>query len=115
VSPCGRGRAASATSTGEPRVSLPRGDRAPLTWCRSCSSCLAHVIKGSIFVWYGLLTFARYCGAFSSLGWAWNRHPSKTSTVFTAEFVESAVITFYGATQTWMERMGKTGAYSVKE
>ena len=78
-------------------------------------SCLAHIIKGSIFLWYGLLTFARYCGAFSSLGWAWNRHPSKTASIWTAEFVESLVIFTYGATNTWMERMGKTGSYSVKD
>ena len=82
---------------------------------KAACSCLAHVIKGSIFLWYGLLTFARYCGAFSSLGWAWNRHPSRTSTFWTAEFVESAVITLYGSTNVWMERFGKTGAWSVKD
>ncbi|GAA5963573.1 hypothetical protein JCM8115_002035 [Rhodotorula mucilaginosa] len=89
-------------------------------WTGSCrenylNGCLAHIIKGSIFLWYGLLTFARYCGAFSSLGWAWNRHPSKTASIWTAEFVESLVIFTYGATNTWMERMGKTGSYSVKD
>ncbi|GAA5875917.1 hypothetical protein JCM3774_005815 [Rhodotorula dairenensis] len=89
-------------------------------WTGSCrqnylNGCLAHIIKGSIFLWYGLLTFARYCGAFSSLGWAWNRHPSKVSSIWTAEFVESLVIFTYGATNTWMERMGKTGSYSVKD
>ncbi|GAA5821413.1 hypothetical protein JCM3770_003511 [Rhodotorula araucariae] len=89
-------------------------------WSGTCrerylNGCLAHVIKGSIFVWYGLLTFARYCGAFSSLGWAWNRHPAKNNSLWTAEFVESAVITFYGSTNTWMERLGKTGAWSIKD
>ncbi|GAA5984215.1 hypothetical protein JCM10908_006093 [Rhodotorula pacifica] len=89
-------------------------------WTGSCrenylNGCLAHIIKGSIFLWYGLLTFARYCGAFSSLGWAWNRHPSKNGSIWTAEFVESLVIFTYGATNTWMERMGKTGAYSIKD
>ncbi|KPV74635.1 uncharacterized protein RHOBADRAFT_27024 [Rhodotorula graminis WP1] len=89
-------------------------------WTGTCrerylNGCLAHVVKGSIFVWYGLLTFARYCGAFSSLGWAWNRHPSKTTTIWTAEFVEAAVITLYGSTNVWMERFGKTGAWSVKD
>ncbi|BGP24890.1 integral membrane protein [Rhodotorula toruloides] len=79
------------------------------------NGCLAHIIKGSIFVWYGLLTFARYCGAFSSLGWAWNRHPARNNSIWTAEFVESLVIFIYGSTNTWMERMGKTGAYSVKD
>lgn len=66
-------------------------------------------------MWYGLLTFGRYCGAFSALGWAWNRHPAKSHTIWTAEFVESLVIFVYGSTNTWMERMGKTGAYSVKD
>lgn len=30
--------------------------------------CLAHGIKGGIFFWYGLLSFARYLGAFADLG-----------------------------------------------
>ncbi|GAA5947934.1 hypothetical protein JCM3765_007036 [Sporobolomyces pararoseus] len=77
------------------------------------NGCLAHGIKGSVFLWYGLLTFARYCGGMSALGWAWNRRPSGSG--FSAEFVESFVIFFYGSTNTWMERMGKTGAYSVKD
>lgn len=95
------------------RSLLFRYPHQPLTATPSLR-CLAHIIKGSIFLWYGLLTFARYCGAFSSLGWAWNRHPS-TKTIWTAEFVESLVIFTYGATNTWMERMGKTGAYSIKD
>ncbi|GAA6020851.1 hypothetical protein JCM11491_000004 [Sporobolomyces phaffii] len=78
------------------------------------NGCLAHGIKGSVFLWYGLLTFARYCGGMSTLGWAWNKRPAGRS-MFTAEFVESFVIFFYGSTNTWMERIGKTGAYSVKD
>ncbi|GAA5844026.1 hypothetical protein JCM3766R1_004051 [Sporobolomyces carnicolor] len=77
------------------------------------NGCLAHGIKGSVFFWYGLLTFARYCGGMSVLGWAWNKRPSGSGC--TAEFVESFVIFLYGSTNTWMERMGKTGAYSVKD
>ncbi|GAA5886020.1 hypothetical protein JCM6882_004235 [Rhodosporidiobolus microsporus] len=89
-------------------------------WTGTCrerylNGCLAHVIKGSIFFGYGILTFARYLGAFSSLGWAWNRHPSKNNSIWTAEFVESLVIFVYGSTNTWMERFGKTGAWSVKD
>ncbi|GAA5858169.1 hypothetical protein JCM1840_001068 [Sporobolomyces johnsonii] len=89
-------------------------------WTGTCrdrylNGCLAHVIKGSIFLWYGLLTFARYCGGMSSLGWAWNRHPTRHDSIWTAEFVESLVIFVYGSTNTWMERMGKTGAYSIKD
>ncbi|GAA5828972.1 hypothetical protein JCM5353_005187 [Sporobolomyces roseus] len=86
------------------------------SFCREnyLNGCLAHGIKGSIFFWYGLLTFARYCGGMSKLGWAWNRKPGGR-TIFTAEFVESFVIFLYGATQTWMERWGKSGSYSVKD
>ncbi|GAA5925624.1 Tvs1p [Sporobolomyces koalae] len=79
------------------------------------NGCLAHGIKGSVFFWYGLLTFARYCGGMSALGWSWNKLPSGEKSIFSAEFVESFVIFFYGSTNTWMERIGKTGAYSVKD
>ncbi|KAI0053060.1 hypothetical protein FA95DRAFT_1552946 [Auriscalpium vulgare] len=66
--------------------------------------CLAHLIKGGIFWCYGLVTFARFLGSFSDKGWAWNRAP--VGTHVSAEFVESAVILFYGITNTWMERFG---------
>ncbi|CUA73812.1 putative membrane protein C3B8,06 [Schizosaccharomyces pombe 972h-] [Rhizoctonia solani] len=67
------------------------------------NGCLAHFIKGSIFFWYGMLTWARYLGAWSDRGWAWNRTTSKR---VSAEMVESFVIFLYGATNTWMERFG---------
>lgn len=60
--------------------------------------------EGGIFWAYGLVTFARFLGSFSELGWAWNRSPSRQYP--SAEFVESAVIFVYGATNTWMERFG---------
>jgi len=66
--------------------------------------CLAHLIKGGIFWCYGLLTFARFLGAFAEFGWAWNRSPSGNT--YSAEFVESLVIFCYGASNTWMERFG---------
>ncbi|KAI0347345.1 hypothetical protein BDW22DRAFT_1321572 [Trametopsis cervina] len=68
------------------------------------NGCLAHLIKGGIFWCYGLVSFARFLGAFSELGWAWNRAPSRKYP--SAEFVECFVIFFYGATNTWMERFG---------
>ncbi|KIM90974.1 hypothetical protein PILCRDRAFT_58846 [Piloderma croceum F 1598] len=68
------------------------------------NGCLAHLIKGSIFWCYGLVTFARFLGSFSELGWAWNRAPSGDYP--SAEFVESFVIFLYGVTNTWMERFG---------
>ncbi|QRW05336.1 membrane protein [Ceratobasidium sp. AG-Ba] len=67
------------------------------------NGCLAHFIKGSIFFWYGILTWARYLGAWSDRGWAWNRTTTKR---VSAEMVESFVIALYGATNTWMERFG---------
>ena len=69
--------------------------------------CLAHLIKGGIFWCYGLVTFARFLGSFSELGWAWNRIPvTHRQNVPTAEFVESSVIFLYGISNTWMERFG---------
>ena len=63
---------------------------------------LAHLIKGSIFFGYGLLTFGRYLGAYPLFGWNWSLRPStiahgrSTSKVPSAEFVESFVIWLYG-------------------
>ena len=69
--------------------------------------CLAHLIKGGIFWCYGLVTFARFLGSFSELGWAWNRIPvAHRRNVPTAEFVESLVVFLYGISNTWMERFG---------
>lgn len=69
--------------------------------------CLAHLIKGGIFWCYGLITFARFLGSFSELGWAWNRIPvAHRKSIPTVEFVESLVIFLYGISNTWMERFG---------
>ncbi|KAH7916314.1 hypothetical protein BJ138DRAFT_996237 [Hygrophoropsis aurantiaca] len=68
------------------------------------NGCLAHLIKGGIFWCYGLVTFARFLGSFSELGWAWNIAPA--GEYVSAEFVESLVIFLYGITNTWMERFG---------
>lgn len=85
--------------------------------CRAglVNSCAAHYIKGSIFFWYGYLTFARYLGAYADLGWAWNRRPSQNSV--SAEMIECAVIFTYGITNTWMERFGAApgSPYTVKQ
>ncbi|KAI5116542.1 hypothetical protein M0805_004325 [Coniferiporia weirii] len=69
------------------------------------NACLAHLIKGGIFWCYGLVSFARFLGSFSELGWAWNRSP-RLDKAPSAEFVESFVIFLYGITNTWMERFG---------
>ncbi|RSH88825.1 hypothetical protein EHS25_003053 [Saitozyma podzolica] len=80
------------------------------------NGCAAHYIKGSIFFGYGVLTFARYLGAYADLGWAWNRRPSG-SKACSAEMVECAVIFVYGITNTWMERFGAAPGdpYTVKQ
>lgn len=86
--------------------------------CRAgfINTCAAHIIKGSIFFGYGVLTFARYLGAYADLGWAWNRKPAASKAV-SAEMVECAVIFTYGITNTWMERFGahKGDPYTVKQ
>ncbi|WWC63391.1 uncharacterized protein I303_105991 [Kwoniella dejecticola CBS 10117] len=85
--------------------------------CRAglINSCAAHYIKGSIFFWYGVLTFGRYLGAYADLGWAWNKRPGGTG--ISAEMVECAVIFTYGVTNTWMERFGSSPSdpYTVKQ
>jgi len=65
---------------------------------------LNNFAEGGIFWCYGLVTFARYLGSFSELGWAWNISPDGPHV--SAEFVESLVIFLYGITNTWMERFG---------
>ena len=86
--------------------------------CRASfiNSCAAHYIKGSIFFLYGLLTFARYLGAYADLGWAWNRRPDSLHGP-SAEMVECSVIFVYGITNTWLERLGAQpgSAYTVKQ
>lgn len=90
--------------------------------------CLAHGIKGAIFFWYGVLTFARYLGAFGEYGWAWNKRPTPENSTHSraafwrrnmpsAEFVESLVIFLYGISNTWLERLGaKPGdPYTIKQ
>ncbi|KAG8875976.1 hypothetical protein FRB98_007510 [Tulasnella sp. 332] len=136
------------------------------------NGCLAHLIKGSIFFLYGLVTFARYLGAWSDLGWAWNpwnppspsqpySHPNSPRSILVSkarsrgvsgefsptesprgpspsgharpalrwtrntparrppspELIESSVILFYGATNTFMERFGAApgSPYTAKQ
>ncbi|KAH9938526.1 uncharacterized protein B0H18DRAFT_1081155 [Fomitopsis serialis] len=95
------GRAAFGTSE---RVLVFAGFMQFLTGINWVNGCLAHLIKGGIFWCYGLVTFARYLGSFSELGWAWNRAPAGNYP--SAEFVESSVVFVYGITNTWMERFG---------
>lgn len=73
--------------------------------CVPTKGCAAHIIKGSIFLIWGLLSFARYLGAWSEIGWAWNAKPKSDDWrqgAPSAEFVESFLIFFYGSTNTFV-------------
>lgn len=73
-------------------------------------SGLAHFIKGGVFFWYGILTLGRWAGCFQEIGWAWNINPSKIGKrSFTAEFVESFLIFFYGSTNIFLEHLARWG------
>ncbi|WZH46519.1 uncharacterized protein QYS62_007599 [Fusarium acuminatum] len=71
---------------------------------------LAHWVKGGVFFWLGIFTLGRWTGSFSELGWAWNIRPKKSQKWCpSAEFVESFLIFFYGATNIFMEHLGGWG------
>lgn len=89
---------------------------------------LAHFIKGGVFFVLGLVTLARYCGAFANKGWAWNHRfvsARKASSrwlrwqpagLWTMEFVEASLILFYGLTNVFMEHMAAPGgAWTAKD
>ncbi|KAI6355316.1 hypothetical protein MCOR25_008250 [Pyricularia grisea] len=76
-------------------------------------SGLAHWIKGGVFFWLGILTLGRWTGAFAEIGWAWNLRPRPDDPTAaaapwrpSAEFVESALIFFYGSTNIFLEHLG---------
>ncbi|KAL2072340.1 hypothetical protein VTL71DRAFT_11683 [Oculimacula yallundae] len=71
-------------------------------------SGLAHFAKGGVFFWYGILTLGRWAGCFANIGWAWNANPLKTNRP-SAEFVESFLIFFYGATNVFLEHLAAWG------
>ncbi|EPB87409.1 hypothetical protein HMPREF1544_05835 [Mucor circinelloides 1006PhL] len=75
--------------------------------------CIAHLIKGGIFFWYGIVTFARYLGSFADKGWAWNYVPNGSK--FSFEMIECSLIFFYGITNTWMEHFGQDDAWTHKD
>ena len=83
---------------------------------------LAHTVKGSIFFWYGLLTLGRWMGCFGEMGWAWNVRPPggvvsrRKAAMPSAEFVESFVIFFYGASNVFLEHLAAWGhAWSAQD
>ncbi|KAK3384791.1 hypothetical protein B0H63DRAFT_170871 [Podospora didyma] len=72
---------------------------------------LAHWIKGGVFFWLGIFTLGRWAGSFGDLGWAWNVQPKREDQKWrpSAEFVESALILFYGSTNIFLEHLGGWG------
>ncbi|KAK3348095.1 hypothetical protein B0H65DRAFT_165742 [Neurospora tetraspora] len=79
---------------------------------------LAHWIKGGIFFWLGIFTLGRWAGCFGEVGWAWNVRPKQTGQKWrpSAEFVESALIFTYGATNIFLEHLGHWGgAWSASD
>ncbi|KAI8984637.1 hypothetical protein BDF20DRAFT_860992 [Mycotypha africana] len=83
--------------------------------CRSWEvlGCIAHLIKGGIFFFYGMGTFGRYLGAFANRGWAWNKVEGASG--FSFEMVECSLIFVYGITNTWMEHFGQDSAWTHKD
>ncbi|KAI9313235.1 hypothetical protein BX666DRAFT_1981008 [Dichotomocladium elegans] len=83
--------------------------------CRSWSvlGCIAHLIKGGIFYFYGIITFARYLGSFAEQGWAWNRIDGANT--FSFEMIESSLIFTYGITNTWLEHLGQNPEWTHKD
>ncbi|KAI5950407.1 hypothetical protein CANMA_005335 [Candida margitis] len=90
---------------------------------KSVFNLLAHFIKGGVFFAYGILTLARYSGAFTNKGWAWNHKfvNAKRGSVhnlwtrfqnrglWTMEMIESSLILFYGSTNIFLEHLSNAG------
>ncbi|KAH7122853.1 hypothetical protein EDB81DRAFT_765831 [Dactylonectria macrodidyma] len=72
---------------------------------------LAHWVKGGVFFWLGLFTLSRWSGSFAEVGWAWNVRPQKSVRKWkpSAEFVESALIFFYGSVNIFLEHLSGWG------
>lgn len=65
-----------------------------------------------MFFWLGLFSLGRWSGSFADVGWAWNLRPinfHEKPWCPSAEFVESALIFFYGSTNIFLEHLGSWG------
>lgn len=79
-------------------------------------SGLAHWVMRSVFFWYGLLTLGRWAGCFADRGWTWNMLPAESKKRYSAEFVESFLIFFYGVTNVFLEHLSNWGeAWSMMD
>lgn len=84
---------------------------------------LAHWIKGGVFISFGVVSLARYCGFGAKRGFAWNKivifknQVDSNSLWFklvprggiTMEFFESSLIAFYGCTNVFLEHLANPG------
>jgi hypothetical protein len=85
----------------------------PVTRGWEVLGCVAHLVKGGIFFIYGIMTFARYLGVFADRGWAWNRVDNGSK--FSFEMIECVLIFTYGITNTWLEHLGESEAWTHKD
>ncbi|RUS23302.1 hypothetical protein BC937DRAFT_88690 [Endogone sp. FLAS-F59071] len=68
------------------------------------ASCMAHYIKGAIFIFYGVFSFLRYLGVFADKGWAWNTlPPNLRKKSVSTEMIESILILTYGIINSFIE------------
>lgn len=64
---------------------------------------LAHWIKASIFLLFGIWVFIRYLGGLASIGHAWN---DVTGKHVSPETIECSLIFIYGSSNLFLERLG---------
>lgn len=92
---------------------------------------LAHFIKGFVFFLLGFIELARFFGACSSMGYAWNEIYVDASRSYstglwrrfqfwpdnpTVEYWQSAAMFFYGSTNVFLEHLGNTdGIWTHKD
>ncbi|KAJ5046954.1 hypothetical protein NUH16_011117 [Penicillium rubens] len=76
---------------------------------------LAHLLKGSTIICYGLFTLGRFIGCWANLGWAWNKRPTANIVgnmeyrIPSVEAVESFVIFLCGVISFFLEILSKWG------
>jgi hypothetical protein len=91
---------------------------------------LAHLIKGGVFIIYGVFSLARYCGCLSKPGLAWNKavvlkNQMNTRSLWfklsphgmiTMEGYESFLVFFYGITNVFLEHLSaEPGVWEAKD
>jgi hypothetical protein len=71
---------------------------------------LAHLIKGGVFWWVGVLTLGRWTGCFAARGWAWNSQDSAADQKPKSfETIECSLIFLYGISNVFLEHLNAWG------